>query len=460
MKDKKNKLLKKLLLVPLALVAVFLTVIAYLHFEGDEPEAVLELPGAAFGVGRQLSLEARDRGTGLRRIWVGFLKDGHEITIFEHRFPPPGMFLSRAIKEQTLKFEFDPRSIGTTDGKGTIRLLVEDYSWRGWGKGNRYYKEIEVVIDTKPPAATVISRAHYFAQGGAGLVVYRLGEECPRSGIQVGDKFFPGFRAGSKDPSLYLAFVAVSYQQSPDTRVYLVAEDYAGNRTKVDFGYRINRRRFRKDKIKLSTTFIKTKVSELLGVPAADTRELVEGFLKINRRMRKADNETITRVTSKSEARIMWQGPFLRMPHTAPRARFADRRTYYYQGRVIDHQVHMGVDLASVARSQVPAANRGKVVFCDNLGIYGNTVIIDHGMGLFSLYAHLSSIEVKPGQMVEKGAVIGLTGRSGLAGGDHLHFSMLIDGTFVNPIQWWDPKWVENNITSKLKAYAGSIIDR
>ncbi len=460
MKDKRNKIRKSLLLVPVVLGLAIVAAVAFLRLEGEKPEAVLSLPGAALGAGQTLSLQVRDDKSGLRRIWVGFLKDGREETIFERKFPSAGILEGGTVKEQTLKFSFEPGALDVSDGKGIIRLLVEDYSWRGWGKGNRFYKEIEVVVDTRPPEARVVSRAHYFAQGGSGLVVYGLNEDCRLSGVQVGDRFYPGYAAGFADSSLYLAFLAVAHDQPPDTPVYLVAEDYAGNRSKVNFGYRINRRRFRNDRINLPASFLKTKVPELLGIPAGSQEDLVEGFLKINRQMRKADNETIARVTSKSEGKIMWHGPFMRMPHTAPRARFADRRTYYYKGRVIDHQVHMGIDLASVARSEVPAANRGRVVLCEKLGIYGNTVIIDHGMGLFSLYAHLSRIDVSPRQMVEKGAGIGLTGRSGLAGGDHLHFSMLVNGTFVNPVQWWDPKWVENNITSKLKAYAGSKVVR
>jgi murein DD-endopeptidase MepM/ murein hydrolase activator NlpD len=91
------------------------------------------------------------------------------------------------------------------------------------------------------------------------------------------------------------------------------------------------------------------------------------------------------------------------------------------------------------------------VVFGGNLGIYGSTVIVDHGLGLFSMYSHLSYIAVKPGDQVSKGDNIGRTGSTGLAGGDHLHFSMLVNDTFVNPVEWWDEKWIENNVMSKIE---------
>jgi len=148
---------------------------------------------------------------------------------------------------------------------------------------------------------------------------------------------------------------------------------------------------------------------------------------------------------------MRWEGPFLRMPYSAPRAGFADSREYLYNGKSVDHQVHLGVDLAATARYPVPSANGGKVIFNRFVGIYGNTVVLDHGFGLFSLYAHLSESLVSSDQVVKKGEIIGKTGTTGLAGGDHLHFSMMVHDTFVTPIEWWDGAWISNNIGSKLK---------
>ena len=147
-----------------------------------------------------------------------------------------------------------------------------------------------------------------------------------------------------------------------------------------------------------------------------------------------------------------WSGKFLRMPAAAKQAGFADHRTYKYNGKIIDHQVHLGLDLASVAHAPVPAANNGVVAFSGLLGIYGKTVLIDHGFGLFSMYSHLNRSDVSKGQEVSKGEILGRTGSTGLAGGDHLHFSILVNNTFVNPIEWWDADWIKNNILSKLEA--------
>lgn len=138
------------------------------------------------------------------------------------------------------------------------------------------------------------------------------------------------------------------------------------------------------------------------------------------------------------------------MKNAATMAMFGDRRTYRYQGKEIGKSVHMGVDLASTKNALIEASNSGIVVFSGYLGIYGNSVIIDHGLGLFSFYAHLGVIHVKKGQKVKKGHPIGRSDTTGLAGGDHLHFGIFVGNSFVNPQEWWDSHWIRDNVDSKL----------
>jgi murein DD-endopeptidase MepM/ murein hydrolase activator NlpD len=182
----------------------------------------------------------------------------------------------------------------------------------------------------------------------------------------------------------------------------------------------------------------------------------VDRFLLINRDLRKANYQKLAEVCRNTDNKMHWQGVFLRLPNSANRARYADHRTYFYQKKEIDRQVHLGIDLASLANSPVPAANTGVVVFAEPLGIYGGTVIIDHGLGLFSMYSHLSFIAVKAGDPVSSGGNLGRTGSTGMAGGDHLHFSVLINDTFVNPVEWWDKKWIQNNVLSKIEQVKSS----
>ena len=153
---------------------------------------------------------------------------------------------------------------------------------------------------------------------------------------------------------------------------------------------------------------------------------------------------------------MLWREAFAQMGNTQVESRFADQRTYFFDNKEIDRQVHLGFDLASVQHAPVHAANSGVVVFAAFLGIYGNCVILDHGLGVQSLYAHLSLIGVKEGDKVEKGAELGRTGITGLAGGDHLHFTMLLQGTPVNPVEWWDPHWMQDRVLRKITEASGA----
>ena len=177
---------------------------------------------------------------------------------------------------------------------------------------------------------------------------------------------------------------------------------------------------------------------------------MLEKFLMVNRNMREENERFLTTIGIKTEPNMYWEGTFLRLPNSATRADFADHREYLYNGEVIDHQVHLGIDLASLEKSPIPGSNAGKVLFTGDIGIYGKTVVIDHGFGLISIYSHLSGIDVEVGKMVTRGETIGRTGITGLAGGDHLHFGMMIHNTMINPIEWWDSQWIKHNVTDKL----------
>jgi murein DD-endopeptidase MepM/ murein hydrolase activator NlpD len=249
-----------------------------------------------------------------------------------------------------------------------------------------------------------------------------------------------------------MAFFALDYTQGKQTHLAISAQDQAGNRSTKGMVYHINARSFRKDAIKLSDRFFNSKMPDFEPYfPEMAGESQLDLFLKVNREQRTKDYQKVNGITVQTEKQVFWNGAFLRLPGSANRARFADHRTYFYSGKVIDRQVHMGIDLASTAHSPVPAANNGKIAFTGNLGIYGNTVILDHGFGLFTLYSHLSHIGVSDGQMVDKGQIIGKTGMTGMAGGDHLHFGMMIHQTYVNPVEWWDAAWIKNNITSKIE---------
>jgi len=177
---------------------------------------------------------------------------------------------------------------------------------------------------------------------------------------------------------------------------------------------------------------------------------LLEDFLQVNDTLRKINNQTIADLTKQSRQKLLWKGAFRQLSGSQVQASFADHREYMYKGKVVDVQDHLGFDLAVTKHYPVEAANHGIVLFVGYLGIYGNTVILDHGYGLLSLYAHMSSIEVTVGDAIAISQPLGKSGTTGLAGGDHLHFSLILHGEQVNPTEWWDPFWVKTRIKDIL----------
>jgi murein DD-endopeptidase MepM/ murein hydrolase activator NlpD len=422
------------------------------RLEGEAPKLEIDLLSAYLGRSQEISLSVSDADSGLRQLWVGLLKDGQESVLYDESFPSAGLLKGGTALDASVKIPVAPPELGFSDGKAVLRIVVRDYSWRDWWKGNKAYVEKPVQIDTRAPEIEVFTSAHNINQGGAGLVIYRTSETCSESGVQVGDHFFPGQTGHFKDPQVYLAFFALGYEQGRDTGIHLTAVDLAGNPGKGGLNYHIRRKKFRKDRINISDGFLKKKLPDFDSeLQRSSARSPVDRFLFVNRDLRKANYSKLAEVCRRSDNQLHWQGVFSRLPNAANRARFADHRTYYYKKKEIDRQVHLGIDLASLANSPVPAANSGVVVWAEPLGIYGGTVIIDHGFSIFSMYSHLSFIAVKAGDKITKGGNLGRTGSTGMAGGDHLHFSMLINDRFVNPVEWWDKKWIQNNVLSKIE---------
>jgi len=448
----KEKKSKHWLIALLCIIIILpITWILFNRFEGGDPSIKLDLLSQTIGASQELSISVADTKSGLRRVWIGLLQNGRETILLEKDFPAKGL-ISRGIKhEEALKVKIDPGESGIKDGKAILRIVASDYSWRRWFKGNLTYLEKNIIIDTKPPGINIISRFHNISQGGACLVIYKLSEQCDRSGVYVEENFFPGYSGHFQDKNILMAFFALNHKQEPVTKIFIEAIDSAGNTSKAGFNYNIKRKVFKKDVINISDKFLNWKMPEFdIYIPQPSELTIIDKFLKVNQDIRKDSYNKVIELAENTDKVLYWDGVFLRLPKSANKAGFADNRVYQYKNEIIDRQIHLGIDLASLAHSPVQAANKGKVVFAGSIGIYGKTVIIDHGFGLHSMYAHLSSYNVEEKQMVSKGEIIGITGITGLAGGDHLHYSILIHNTFVNPVEWWDKEWIKNNISSKI----------
>jgi murein DD-endopeptidase MepM/ murein hydrolase activator NlpD len=311
-----------------------------------------------------------------------------------------------------------------------------------------------IEVRLAPPQVAVLSQFHYVNHGGSEMVVYRVNPPDAESGVRVGDREYRGFPAGGTDAALRVAFFALLWDQELNTPITVFARDTIGNEGSGSFDFRVFPKQFRASTINLDDRFLARVVPPILQnsteVKVDDPSNFLASYLTINRELRRMNNETIANLSLGTSPEILWRGPFKQLINTAVEAGFADQRTYVYNGSDVDRQVHLGFDLASTANAPVRAANRGRVVHAGWLGIYGNCVILDHGMGLQSLYAHLSSIGVSDGQIVESEAELGRSGATGLAGGDHLHFTMLLGGNAITPIDWWSAQWVQDRVLRKF----------
>ena len=324
-------------------------------------------------------------------------------------------------------------------------------------------KDIQVRLD--PPRIAVLSTHHYINHGGAEMVVYRATPPDAITGVRVGELEYAGFPASgaglaNADPALKVAFFALLHDQDVHTPIVAFARDEAGNEAKVSFVDEVFEKSFKRSRIVVDDRFFGRVVPEILEHSPEVSKEgtggdLLAGFLEVNGQIRRLNNDRIASLTAATAASRLWTGPFAQLGNSQVEASFADHRTYIYQGKDVDQQVHLGFDLAVTSAVQVLSANDGVVLNASWLGIYGNCIILDHGMGVASLYGHLSSIDVKVGDHVTKAQVLGRSGMTGLAGGDHLHFTMLVGGRPVNPVEWWDAHWVQDRVDRKLREASG-----
>jgi hypothetical protein len=421
------------------LLALAAGVSFYLMADRTKPEILLVPDVSAVSARKEFTVQAKDEGSGVKSIKITVNQGQKDTVVVQKKLSP-------AVKGLTEKFTLE--SAGLREGAFELSVVVQDNSIFNFGDGNTSRIVKTMNLDTKPPVVTVLSTAHYIKAGGVGCVVYSVNKPVARSGVQVGDYFFPGYRLDSGN---YACLYALPYEIDPGRfNPKLIAEDTAGNEKATLFRNTILPRKFRSDRINISEDFLTNKMPQFYDLYPGVT-DPVELYVKVNGELRRKNLATLRQLGSQSAPRMLWDGAFLRLPNAKPMAGFGDHRAYFYKDRKIDEQTHLGVDLASLEHAQVPAANSGRVVFTGFFGIYGETVVIDHGLGVQTLYSHLSQIAVKEGEMVKKGDLIGFTGATGLAGGDHLHFGVVLSGVEVMPIEWWDLHWIRDNITGKFQ---------
>ena len=452
MKKSRNKK-SRLIIALLPTVIIFIIFIWFLMtiFEGKKPLATLTPLPEYISKSITFNVVISDVKMGLRDVKVSIKQDGPAIPLLKKNFSYTGLLNKKGVHIFDGEFTLNPKQLNLVQGQANLIIEIHDFSKRRGGDGNLTILEHNMTVDTIPPSMTAISRSHNINRGGSGLIIYRVSDDTQESGVLINDILFQGIPFNNDPHSgIYLCYFAFPCNVKKDTALYLWAKDMADNEIKKAFRYHIRQKRFRKDTIRISDRLLDAIITSFPPDIFGPGDSNIEKYLFINRTLRKENSASLKELCQSPIKEKLWDGPWLRMKKAATMAGFGDERIYYYKNKAVDRQRHLGVDLASFARSPVQASNAGRVIFAKDIGIYGLTIVIDHGQGLFTMYSHLSSIDVAVDQAINKGDIIGVSGATGLAMGDHLHFGFLVHGIPVNPVEWWDAHWIDDNIHKKL----------
>jgi murein DD-endopeptidase MepM/ murein hydrolase activator NlpD len=435
--------------VLLVILAVALLAGGYIlapRFERDAPVITLTPDSDVLGK-VPMEIGVTDQGAGLKSVTATLSAGGTEHPLAAEVYATP-------VGEKKISFAV-AKLAGVKEGPGVLRVSARDGSLWKFFRGNETVLQKAVTIDVTPPSIELVAEDRYVSFGGVGAIVYRPPADTATSAVRIGEHFFPGYKGVVEgQPDHHFALFAHPYNAPAEAKAALVATDKAGNTREMPLVYELKNVKYRKSIIAISDRFIQSAVAPLLNGADASDGSPKETFLAVNNRLRKENDDTIAAVTKKSAPTMLWKGAFVQLSNSKVEANFADERTYTYHNEPIDVAYHLGYDLSVTKRYPVEAANSGRVVFAGDLGIYGNSVILDHGLGLFTLYSHLSSIDVKDGDRIEQRQILGKTGKTGLAAGDHLHYGVYLHGVAVLPVEWWDPKWIKDNILPKVDGSA------
>lgn len=438
-----------LLLVALAAGAGYA---AYRLLFSPRPKISLEGPFRTVGRNATLVLDVKEPKYGVQSVRVALKQGAEERVILDERYDPPRPEVQvKWTPAQEQRFRL-------VEGPGKLRVDARSAGFARVFSGKTAALDHDFTARLVPPRLEILTTQHYVNQGGCDMVVYKVTPPSAGSGVAVGTDYFRSFpMPGLNDPAVRFTIFCFPYDADAGATVRLKARDEAGNESLAGFWLKVFPKKFRSRPLDLDDAFMSKVVPEIMGQTPSlrDQGDLLKNYLAINRDLRKANNEALIEIASRSKPEFLWREPFRQLSSSQVEAAFADHRTYTYKGQEVDKQDHLGYDLATTANAPVSASNDGIVVLADFFGIYGNTVIIDHGYGLLSLYGHLSSFAVNAGDKVTRGQSIGQSGATGLAAGDHLHFSMIYQGEQVDAREWWDPHWIKDRIAAKLRQFGG-----
>jgi murein DD-endopeptidase MepM/ murein hydrolase activator NlpD len=442
----------------LAGMLIILTMVLFVYFssmfERNAPQITMSSSNY-WNLKKPLNIKIEDdSGIKSYKIFMKSSKETKELQ-YEQLITPE---LSLALKVEP------PRSAFTMKDKEIeIIVQVNDVSKWNFLSGNSAVKKFTLKIDKKRPKLNIINNSYKISKGGSALVIFQLKDENLDEFYIEGNhgkRFIP--QPFYKD-GYYISLMAWPVMDE-SFKATIVATDLAGNVARSHVPLYLKEKNYRVSKIKLSDRFLHGKIADLAEEfdETQGVEDPIEQFKIINEDVRAKNEKLIHKVTSVVKDEKIDDFKINRMyplRNGKVVAHFGDHRKYYYHGEKVSEAYHLGLDLASNAMAKIKPQNSGEVVFADDNGLYGNMPVIAHGLGLYTIYGHCSSLKVSRGDEITKNEVIANTGKSGYAMGDHLHFGVLVQGIEVRPQEWMDKQWIKLNITDIIKS-AKKIIKR
>ncbi len=400
----------------------------------------LDVPASLTSIGQATPITVRVHDAhGLSRLTATLAQNGAQYQAWQ-------TLTTSKEADTTLNFEVGVKTTPQLRD-GPARLILEATSGGLFHKTTRWEREVNVV--TQPPLVSADSEQHYLYLGMADLATMNVTGSYASAGVRVGNQTFRAWPMPDGKPGLFSLF-AFAWNMAAGTTPQVYASSGTGDTVSTPLIVIFPKREqpvYTQHEIQVSEQFLQKVLGELDPNGSGDP---IARFVRVNTEMRQANNKTLADLRFKTAGSFLWSKPFARQPHSQAEATFADVRSYIYHGRKIDQQVHLGYDLAVTQHVGVEASNDGRIVWAAPLGIYGNCIVVDHGYGLQTIYGHLSRIDVHVGDMVKRSQVMGLSGMTGMAGGDHVHFAMQLDGVQIDPKEWWDAHWIKDHIARRV----------
>jgi murein DD-endopeptidase MepM/ murein hydrolase activator NlpD len=371
--------------------------------------------------------------------------------------------LSPSKKEVSIDIKFPRTGFVTNKKYFELTIEVTDSSKWNFFSGNQIIKKSIIHVDTRRPELYIINNSYKIIRGGVATVVFKAYDENLKD-LFIKTNFGKVFRPTPFYKKGYYISLLAWPSDKKSFKATIVATDKAGNTAKNRIKFYLKAKRYRVSKIKLKDSFLNGKITELAEENSnnAENMSKIEKFKFVNEILRAKNEQIIENITSKAPSSMIKNfkmNPFYPLKNAAAVASFGDHRFFKYQGNLVSESYHLGLDLASISEANIISSNGGTVVFAKYNGIYGNNIIISHGLGVYSLYGHCSSMLVDEGEKIKAEQVIAKSGMTGLALGDHLHFGILVQGVEVRPEEWMDTNWMKDNIFDIIKS-AKKIIDR